>query len=52
MKREQKYLIIPFVVMGITWLVWYKQEDIHTDSILKESMSKKTKSNYSLFYWR
>ena len=41
MRREQKYLIIPFVVMGITWLVWYKQEDIHTDSILKDSMSNK-----------
>ena len=40
-RREQKYLIIPFIVMGITWLIWYKQEDIHNDSILKESMSDK-----------
>ena len=36
---EQKYLIIPLIVMSITWLVWYKQEDIHTDAILKDSMS-------------
>jgi len=38
-KKETKYLIIPFIFMGITWLVWYKQEDIHTDNIMKESMS-------------
>tara|TARA_Y100000817_G_scaffold305478_1_gene289582 strand:- start:264 stop:923 length:660 start_codon:yes stop_codon:yes gene_type:complete len=41
MKRDQKYLLIPFVVMGITWLVWYKQGDIHKDFIMKESMSNK-----------
>ena len=39
MKREQKYLVIPFVVMGITWLVWYKQEDIHKDFIMKEVLN-------------
>ena len=27
--------------MGITWLIWYKQEDIHNDHIIKESMSDK-----------
>ena len=41
MKREQKYLIIPLVTMGITWIIWYKQEDIHTDTIMKDSMSNK-----------
>tara|TARA_B110000977_G_C10964799_1_gene449996 strand:+ start:119 stop:784 length:666 start_codon:yes stop_codon:yes gene_type:complete len=41
MKRDQKYLVIPFIVMGITWMIWYKQDDIHTDTILKESMSDK-----------
>ena len=41
MKRDQKYLVIPLVVMGITWLIWYKQEDIHNDHIIKESMSDK-----------
>lgn len=40
-KRDSKYLMIPFIIMGITWLVWYKQEDIHTDEIMKESMSDK-----------
>ena len=38
MKREQKYLIIPLVTMGITWIIWYKQEDIHTDTVLKDSI--------------
>jgi len=41
MKREQKYLVIPVIVMGITWLIWYKQEDIHVDNTMKESMSDK-----------
>jgi hypothetical protein len=41
MKREQKYLVIPLIVMGITWLIWYKQEDIHVDNIMKDSMSDK-----------
>uniref|UniRef100_A0A6C0FBR0 Minor capsid protein P9 transmembrane helices domain-containing protein n=1 Tax=viral metagenome TaxID=1070528 RepID=A0A6C0FBR0_9ZZZZ len=41
MKRDQKYLVIPVIVMGITWLIWYKQEDIHVDSIIKDSMSDK-----------
>ena len=39
LRKEQKYLIIPLIVMGITWIVWYKQEDIHNDAVLKESMS-------------
>ena len=41
MRRDQKYLVIPLVVMGVTWLIWYKQEDIHNDHIIKESMSDK-----------
>ena len=41
MRRDQKYLIIPLIVMGVTWLIWYKQEDIHNDHIIKESMSDK-----------
>jgi len=41
MKREQKYLVIPLIVMGITWLIWYKQENIHVDNIMKDSMSDK-----------
>jgi len=41
LKREQKYLIIPLIIMGITWIVWYKQEDIQNDKILKESMNDK-----------
>ena len=41
MKREHKYMTIPFIVMGITWIVWYKQEEIHVDAIMKDSMSDK-----------
>ena len=41
LKREQKYLVIPLIVMGITWLIWYRQDDIHVDSVMKESMSDK-----------
>ena len=41
LKREQKYLIIPLIIMGITWIVWYKQEDIQNDKLLKESMNDK-----------
>ena len=41
LKREQKYFIIPLIVMGITWMIWYKQEDIQNDKILKESMNDK-----------
>lgn len=41
MKRDRNYLVIPFILMGITWMVWYKQDDIHTDNIIKDSMSNK-----------
>jgi len=41
MKRDQKYLVIPLIVSAITWFIWYKQEDIHTDTIMKASMSNK-----------
>jgi len=40
-RKNTKYLLIPFIAMGITWLVWYKQEDIHTNTILKNSISDK-----------
>ena len=41
LKREQKYLVIPLIVMGITWLIWYRQDDIHVDAIMKDSISDK-----------
>jgi len=40
-RRDQKYLIIPLIVMGITWLIWYRQDDIHIDAIMKDSISNK-----------
>ena len=38
MKRDQKYLMIPVIVMGITWLVWYKQDDVDVDNTTKERL--------------
>lgn len=40
-RKNTKYLLIPFVVMGITWLIWYKQDDIHKNNILNDSISDK-----------
>jgi hypothetical protein len=37
--RGQTYLMIPFIVMGITWLIWSKQRDIVKDEIVARSMS-------------
>jgi len=38
-KKEKNYLILPAVVGGLTWIIWYKQKDIITDTIMKQSMS-------------
>lgn len=39
LKREQKYLVIPFIIMGITWVVWYKHGETNIDNILKDSIN-------------
>ena len=41
LKRDNKYLTIPFITAGITWIIWYKQEDIQKDILMKESISDK-----------
>ena len=38
---KAKYLTIPFITAGITWIIWYKQEDIQKDILIKESISNK-----------
>ena len=37
--KERNYLMIPLVVMGITWFIWSKQEGIDKDEIIRQSMS-------------
>ena len=37
--KDNKYIVIPFIVMAVTWVIWNKQTDTHTDTILEESMS-------------
>jgi hypothetical protein len=38
-KREKTYLVIPFVAMGITWVIKYKQGGLKKDAIYKKSVS-------------
>lgn len=38
-KREKNYLAIPIAVAVVTWIIWYKQKDIHTNTIQNKSMS-------------
>ena len=40
-RKDQKYFLIPLIIMGITWMIWYKQEDIQTDKLMKESINNK-----------
>jgi hypothetical protein len=35
------YLIIPFVASIITWFIWSRQKDTHTDDILEDSINDK-----------
>ena len=46
--KNNKYLIIPFLTMGITWIIWYKQDNIHTDQIMKDSISDKIDDHVKL----
>lgn len=38
-KREKTYLVIPFVAMGITWVIRSKQGDLKKDAIFKKSVT-------------
>lgn len=38
-KRENKYIAIPFVALGITWFIRHKQTDIKRDTTLKKSVA-------------
>ena len=38
-KREKTYLVIPFIAMGITWVIRSKQGDLKRDAIYKKSVA-------------
>jgi hypothetical protein len=40
-KKGNNYLLLPPVVMVITWIIWTRQSEIHTDDIIEDSMSNK-----------
>ena len=39
--KSNIYLIIPLIVSIITWFVWNRQKDTHTQTVLEESISDK-----------
>jgi len=41
MIRGNMYLIIPFVVAAVTWVIWYRQKDTHIDNLMEESISNR-----------
>lgn len=36
-KRDQLYLCIPIVIMGISLLIWYNQSNVQTDKVMKQA---------------
>ena len=38
-KREKTYLVIPFIAMGITWVIRSKQGDLKKDAVYKKSVA-------------
>jgi len=39
--KNNVYLILPLVVSIITWFIWNRQKDTHTQTVLEESISDK-----------
>ena len=37
--KNTMYFTIPFVVCGVTFVIWYRHSDTHVDTIMNESMS-------------
>ena len=37
--KNTMYLVIPLVVAGVTFVIWYRQSDAHVDTVTEESMS-------------
>jgi hypothetical protein len=38
-QKDRKYLVLPLIVLGVTWLVYYKQEDSQKQQIYKQSVN-------------
>jgi len=38
-QKDRKYLVIPLIALGVTWLVYYKQEDSQKQQIYKQSVN-------------
>ena len=36
---SNKYIVLPFVVAAVTWVIWSRHTDTHVDDVLEESMS-------------
>ena len=39
--RDNRYIVIPFVVGAVSWVIWTRQNDTHVDDIIEESMSNR-----------
>lgn len=39
--RDNRYIVLPFIVAIVTWIIWKRQSETHTKDILQESMSNK-----------
>lgn len=39
--KDNRYIILPFVIAIVTWIVWSRQSDTHNDDILEQSMNNK-----------
>ena len=38
-QKDTRYFAIPFVAGVITWVIWYRQKDTHSNTILQQSVN-------------
>ena len=39
--KDNRYIVLPFIVAAVTWVIWTRQKDTHIDDVLEESMSNR-----------
>jgi hypothetical protein len=39
--KDNRYIVLPFVVAAVTWVIWSRQTDTRVDDVLEESMSNR-----------
>lgn len=39
--KDNRYIVLPFVVAAVTWVIWSRHTDTHVDDVLEESMSNR-----------